>query len=83
MNIMTFYPWLISQVERNDAIGDLAQKVKNDRYFPKRADVNEMLLYLKSRFSCLGVLRVMKTAHKEYKKNRKKQQAELGLIKRS
>jgi uncharacterized protein YozE (UPF0346 family) len=33
-----FYPWLMKQTHRNDAISDLAGDVKNDPSFPKKSD---------------------------------------------
>ncbi|MFN9174534.1 MAG: YozE family protein [Synechocystis sp.] len=64
-----FRNWLISQTERPDRIGDLAQDIECDSEFPINADNYEKLeIYLKSKYANRAVIECLRAAWFEYMK---------------
>lgn len=58
---MTFERWLRKQINRPDPIGDLANDVRQDKCWPMRASLGDLLAHLEGRHSArprtLGALR--------------------------
>ncbi len=63
----SFYEWLISQKERPDLVGDLAQDIYNDKNFPKDIiHFEEIKNYLESEGGFSGVIDAIKIGWFEY-----------------
>lgn len=62
-----FYSWLLSQVGRNDPVGDLASDVKSDREAPNdNAGKETWLSHLRHKRACREAIDAFKEAWAEF-----------------
>ncbi len=65
---MKFYDWIITQVDRDDPIGDLARDAKRDKNFPKQATTaHELTAYLTINGACHDAVEALRKAWKSFK----------------
>lgn len=64
---MTFYEWLLTQLDRQDPVGDLARDAKEDDTFPDGdEDGSTYVEHLKSETACPEALQALKDAYFEF-----------------
>ncbi|MCU7843331.1 MAG: sterile alpha motif-like domain-containing protein [Candidatus Thiodiazotropha sp. (ex Monitilora ramsayi)] len=62
-----FYNWLLSQENRDDPIGDLANDVEKDKNAPVDSDsLDTWYTYLSMNGACTGALEALEAAWNEY-----------------
>ena len=69
---MTFNTWLSKQYERNDAVGDLAQDVRQDTGWPQSGSINRKRERLAQMNACDGANEALEHAWQEFKQGRAK-----------
>lgn len=62
-----FHRWMLSQMHRDEPIGDLARDVQSDKAFPVSEESLDALVgYLEARRATGAVIRAMRDAHAEF-----------------
>jgi uncharacterized protein YozE (UPF0346 family) len=67
---MTFFQWLITQRDRHDDLGRFAVLASADKSFPKKS--RQLGVFLQYYEDSLELRRVMKWAHREWRKTQRK-----------
>lgn len=69
---MTFMFWLSKQLDRNDAIGDLARDADGDEGFPRSARLTDYETHLRDNEACDAAIKTLVRAWAEYEKWQRK-----------
>jgi uncharacterized protein YozE (UPF0346 family) len=65
---MTFKVWLMMQMKRDDAVGNLARIVQKDRTWPPTQDMPKLRQYMRKSGSVEKALPALDQAYSEYQK---------------
>jgi uncharacterized protein YozE (UPF0346 family) len=70
---MIFKAWLVSQMKRVDAVGDLAREVRKDQTWPPTQDLVKLRQHMRKRGAVEKALAALDEAYGEYQKRGDKQ----------
>jgi len=71
---MDFVEWISRLKNRDTPTGDLASDILSDKNFPRNADKETILSYLRSCNACDGAISAFKSAWRSYQSYLKKHQ---------